>query len=61
MCPALGLGPHQLVARLVTEGIARCRSDDPAVDQVVRLVTKGRQQRRAEIEIAELDKLFESS
>jgi len=36
ICAALGLRPHQLVRRLVTEGIAR-HHDDPDVDKVVRL------------------------
>ena len=45
ICAALGLRPHQLVIRLVTEGIARYR-DDPDVDKVVRLVCEGRRQQR---------------
>ena len=46
LCAALGLRPHQLVDRLVTEGIARYRRDAD-VDKVVRLVCAGRRQARA--------------
>lgn len=46
VCAALGLRPHQLVNRLVTEGIERYRQDAD-VDKVVRLVCAGRQQTRA--------------
>jgi hypothetical protein len=54
LCAALGLRPHQLVRRLVTEGIARYR-DDPDVDQVVRLVCEGRRQKRGSDETAGLN------
>lgn len=53
VCAALGCRPHQLVERLVAEGIAGYRRSDSRLDEFVRLVSKGRQERRAELGVAE--------
>lgn len=60
LCCALRLRPHQLVSLLVAEGIARYRQD-PATEELVRLVCDGRRQHRRHQEVNRLNQLFESS
>jgi len=47
MCAALGLRPHQLVVRLVDEGLARYRRMDPNLDGAIQLMCEGRRRHRA--------------